>query len=139
MHDHKDEPIDINLLEEMGYERSDVKMGVLSKSIAGFFLASTVVMAVGVFCMWVAAPNMTFKAPKEKTQERRRMPEPNAPLIQSGATALKDMHELIKEQREQQSTYAWTDRKSGHVRVPIDVAMKAVLDKGLPSRVGGQE
>lgn len=136
MHDHKDEPIDINLLEEMGYERSDVKMGVLSKSIVGFFVASTIIMLAGVVCMWIAAPMMTFQAPKDKTAERRRMPAPDVPLVQSNATALKDMHDLIQEQRAQQSTYAWTDRKSGHVRVPIDVAMKSVLEKGLPSRAG---
>jgi hypothetical protein len=31
-------------------------------------------------------------------------------------------------------SYGWVDREAGVVRVPIDVAMKLVLEEGLPVR-----
>ncbi|MGH9773605.1 MAG: hypothetical protein ACRD50_01510 [Candidatus Acidiferrales bacterium] len=35
------------------------------------------------------------------------------------------------------SSYGWVDRANGVVRIPIDLAMERVLDKGLPVRTAG--
>jgi len=32
------------------------------------------------------------------------------------------------------TTYAWVDRAAGVARIPIDVAMKQVIEEGLPVR-----
>jgi hypothetical protein len=46
--------------------------------------------------------------------------------------------EELKEAREQEdrllSTYGWVDQKAGIVRVPIEEAMRRLLEKGLPVR-----
>lgn len=131
---HHNDPVDANLLEEMGYERSDVNFGNLSKSVAIFFVASTIIMAAGLFAMWLWAPKMTFDAPKERMEARANKPTADVPLIQSNATAQVDMTEFQARQHKAMTEYAWTDRKSGHVRIPIEEAMKRVLAKGLPSR-----
>lgn len=133
MSEHHHEPVDPNLLEEMGYEQSDVNFGNLSKSVVIFFVASTLIMIAGIVALWLWAPNMTFGAPQEKMADRPNKPTPDVPLVQSNATALVDQVEFQTKQREAMTTYAWTDRKSGHVRVPIDEAMKKVIAKGLPA------
>lgn len=134
MSDHAHEPVDTNILEEMGYERSDVNVGTLSKSTVGFFIASTAVMLVAVGAMWVIAPRMTFGPPKEKLEERIRKPGPEQPLIQSNATTLMDMREFMAKQQTLISTYDWTDRKKGYVRIPVEDALKRVAQQGLPTR-----
>lgn len=134
MSSHKPEPVDINLLEEMGYERTDVNVGTLSKSAIVFFIASTLIMLAGLGSMWIMAPQLTFGPPKEKLQERVNKPGPEQPLIQSNATTLMDMREFMAQQKTAISGYHWTDRKKGFVSIPIDEAMKKVAAEGLPTR-----
>ena len=134
MSEHQSEPIDLNLLEEMGYERSDVNVGTLSKSAIVFFIASTLIMVAGLVSMWILAPTMTFGPSKEKVAERSRKPGSDQPLLQSNATALTDMREFMAKQKTATTTYSWSDRKKGYVRIPIDEAMKKVAAQGLPTR-----
>ena len=135
MSDHKSpEPVDTNLLEDMGYERADVNVRTLSKSAIVFFVASALVMAAGLWTMWFIAPQLTSSGVKEKIQDRVRKPGSEQPLVQSGATALVDMHEFMANEKKSTTTYEWTDRKKGFVRIPIDEAMKKVATAGLPVR-----
>ena len=135
MSDHETpEQDNSNLLDEMGYERADVHVGMLSKSTIVFFVASTVIMVAGLGSMWLIAPKMTFGPPKEKLEDRIRKPGPEQPLIQSNATTLADMREFMAQQKTAVSTYDWTDRKNGFVRVPVEEAMKKVAATGLPTR-----
>ncbi len=134
MHDHDQEPLDANLLEEMGYEPQDVNVHKLSVSIGVFLIATTIIMAVGVLCVWLVIPNSYFKTPQGTTLERRAKPEPPAPLIQSNATAHSDYVSFMKAERKDMTSYEWTDRKNGFVRIPIEDAMKKVMAEGLPSR-----
>ena len=131
---HSPEPTDPNLLEELGYERTDVNAATLSKSAIAFFVASTVIMVFGLGSMWLIAPKLTFGPPKEKLQDRARKPGTEQPLIQSNATALVDMREFMAKQKSSTTAYEWTDRKRGFVRIPIDEAMKRVIAEGLPVR-----
>ena len=133
MSDHDEEPIDMNLLEEMGYEQRDINPGQLTKYLGLFFTISVLVMFVGLGFMAVFAKDMTH-IPTERYQDRVRKPELPAPLLQSNATELVDMREFVKAQREAISTYAWTDRKTNHVRIPVEDALQKVVAQGLPAR-----
>lgn len=135
MHDHHEEEIDINLLEEMGYEQRDIDAERISKSVFAFFVVSTVIMICGLLTMkLVAPPELTGAKPVDKLKTRPRQPGPDMPLIQSNATALQDQHDFIKSQREELTTFAWTDRKKGYVRMPVEDALKKVVAEGLPTR-----
>jgi hypothetical protein len=61
--------------------------------------------------------------------EERLPPEPR---IQVDAAA--DFRTLHAEEDAILTTYGWVDRNAGVVRLPIDVAMKLVLQEGLPTR-----
>ncbi|MBS1724135.1 MAG: hypothetical protein JSS66_14420 [Armatimonadetes bacterium] len=134
MHEHDKEPVDTNLLEEMGYEQTDVNLKSVAWGTVWFMIISTVIMLVGMLLMWWVMPHQTFNVPSDKVAERRLKPEDPAPLLQSNATALQDMHDFQAKETDAVTTYGWTDRKSGHVRVPVEVAMKDVLQRGLPTR-----
>jgi hypothetical protein len=45
-----------------------------------------------------------------------------------------EMHALRARDIETLSSYGWVNRELGVVRIPIDVAMRLTLERGLPSR-----
>jgi hypothetical protein len=137
MHDHAKEPVDKNLLEEMGYEPTDIKSNTLPRTTVIFFVFVIVSFGLSWLFMYVVSPDMAI-VPKASDLERKRVPPPEAPLIQSSMTAKRDMVELAREDKEKATTFAWTDRKNGKARVPIDQAMSEVLAEGLPERPGAR-
>jgi hypothetical protein len=61
--------------------------------------------------------------------EERLPPEPRIQANPAGdLKMLRDKEDAIL------TTYGWVDRPAGVVRVPIDVAMKLVIEQGLPVR-----
>jgi len=49
-----------------------------------------------------------------------------------------ELRDYCAEQQRQVTTYGWVDQRAGIVRIPIDRAMDALLDHGLPSRPAEQ-
>jgi hypothetical protein len=45
----------------------------------------------------------------------------------------KDLERLRESERQTLNSYGWVDREKGVVRVPIEEAMKRVVEKGLPA------
>ena len=62
-------------------------------------------------------------------QEKRLPPEPR---LQTNPR--EDLRELRAGEDELLTTYGWVDRNAGVVRIPIDEAMKLVIQRGLPAR-----
>ncbi len=123
-----------------GYETRDVNVGALGKwlLVLTIVIAGTYVVTVGLFRFFsgreaakdVAAgavpPAATQAAPAD---EQLKWPEPR---IQSAPAD--DMARLRAEHERVLRSYGWVDREAGVVRVPIEVAMKLVLEEGLPVR-----
>jgi len=59
---------------------------------------------------------------------------PPAGMPQLQAHPVADLQEYLEHQHEILNTYGWVDRKNGIVRIPIQRAMNALLQKGLPVR-----
>ncbi len=134
MHEKADD-IDLNLLEEMGYEHRDVNVSSINKSLVIFFIASAILMFVGMGVMLLIAPKqLTTINRTDVATPRKRMPDPGIPLIQSNATALPDMREFSAKESESLSSYHWTDRKNGFASIPVEDALKKVAKSGLPQR-----
>lgn len=55
----------------------------------------------------------------------------NLPALQEDP--YKDLERLRESERQTLNSYGWVDREKGIVRVPIEEAMKRVLEKGLPA------
>jgi len=132
MHSHEDNR-DLNLLEEMGYEPTDVQTNSIPRISFIFFTAMTVMFIVAWAVMTVIDRTAT-QPTKPETFERRRTPEGDAPLIQTNATAKQDMINLRREELQKTETYGWIDESKGIVRVPVEVGMKMLVEKGVPTR-----
>ncbi len=110
-----------------GHEQSEVSVRLIVVSLAFLAVATAIVfvLVVGIFRYFYA----TYS-----TEEATRLsqpvvpPEPRievAPYEQLQQLRVKEDHIL--------STYAWVDKDSGTVRVPIGKAIDLLAAKGLPS------
>ena len=125
--------------ESQAFETRDVKLRPLAVFIAGLTVVGIVTYLVvfGMFRMFSRqaasrdaqlTPATTVAQPLPPGEERL----PPEPRIQANPAA--DLKTLRAEEDAVLSSYGWVDRNAGVVRVPIDVAMKLVLEQGLPVR-----
>jgi hypothetical protein len=124
--------------DSKAYETRDIRLRpliVFAAGIAVIGVASYLIIFV-LFRLFSgqAATEDALVAPSSLSQpatpgEERLPPEPR---IQANAAG--DMKTLRDQEDVLLTTYGWVDRPAGVVRVPIDVAMKLVLEEGLPVR-----
>ena len=82
-----------------------------------------------------------------EAREARRQPEPATLVSDPGpasppeprlqANPRLELLEMRAEENEVLQSYGWVDRDKGVARVPIDEAMKIVVQRGLPARESG--
>jgi hypothetical protein len=124
-HDLEDNP-------EVHYETSDVNIrGIL---MFGAALMVTVIVVGGL--MWVLFRYLSQREaavapvyPLAVSQAPRLPPEPRLQTNPRG-----DLAELQGSEEEALKAYGWVDKNAGVVRIPIEEAMKIVIQKGLPAR-----
>lgn len=63
---------------------------------------------------------------------QRQAPRNDAPRLQVDETA--DINAYRAKQNLLLNEYAWIDKSAGTVRIPIEQAMKRLLERGLPTR-----
>jgi hypothetical protein len=133
MSDHHDdiETRDLDLLEEMGYEPTDeAAQSPVGKYTAYFFIFFAVMVACVYATMGVLDRVGEFSFKQERSA--RVMP-PSGTLLQSNVTAHGDMVKLREAEKNAASTYAH-DEKTGTYKIPVEQAMKIVVERGLPTR-----
>ena len=120
------------------YETRDIKLRPLIVFAAGIAVMGTVSYLVIFVLLRLfsgeAAKQDALVAPASLAQpaapgEERLPPEPRIQANPAGdLKMLRDQEDAVL------TTYGWVDRPAGVVRVPIDVAMKLVIEQGLPVR-----
>jgi hypothetical protein len=110
-----------------GHEQSEVSVRLIVVSLAFLAVATAIVLVlvVGIFRYFYDA-NGTAEA--TRLSQPVIPPEPRievAPYEQLQQLRIKEDHVL--------NTYAWVNKDSGAVRVPIDKAIDLLAAKGLPS------
>ncbi len=115
-----------------GYEKSDlpVKTITVALVLVGALMVLGLAVSVGVFnLLWErGAPRTPPAPPQVKGGEADLRREP--PLQ---VQAPKDLAAMRAEENKILTTYGWTDREAGRVRIPIDRAMALLLERGLPA------
>ena len=118
---------------ETHHETSDVNI----RGILGFGLGLIVIGIVLHFAVWVlftyfnsretssAAPEF----PLAVSQGTRVPPEPRLQIHPR-----EDLQDLRASEDAILNSYGWVDKNAGIVRIPIDEAMKLILQRGLPAR-----
>jgi hypothetical protein len=120
------------------HEHSDVNV----RAIFGFAAALVgvaVFLHVAVWLLFLAFNNReAAEAPREfplaASQAAQLPPEPR---LQT--TPRQDLKDLRANEDRRLQGYGWVDRNAGIVHIPIDVAMKRVVEQGLPSRPMAKE
>ena len=122
---------------EVHHEESDVNILAIF-GFGGALVAVAVVVYLLVYVLFgfldgregVSVP---AEYPLAAAQEHRVPPEPR---LQEHPR--EDLSELRAKEDAVLGSYGWVDRNAGVVRIPIDAAMKLVLERGLPSRRQGE-
>jgi hypothetical protein len=127
--------------ESGAYETRDIKARPLAVFIAGLTVAAIVVYLVVYLIIRLfnaqAARQDSLLTPSGSgqpalTQGERLPPEPRIQVDAAG-----DLQRLRAGEDAVLTTYGWVDREAGVVRLPVDVAMRLVLQEGLPARGPG--
>ncbi|MCU0316882.1 MAG: hypothetical protein MUC92_09845 [Fimbriimonadaceae bacterium] len=133
MHEKKEENVELDVLEEMGYERSDVPVEALRKPTAIFFGGSILCFLIAWGFVAVVDRSMVV-TPTDAEIERKVSPPEGTPILQSNITAKKDMVQLRAIEREKATKLEINPENPNVATIPIDDAMRIVTERGLPSR-----
>ncbi len=136
-HGHGNEPEkDLDLLADMGYEKSDFNLSapVMTKLSIGFF-GFIAVCFVAAWLFWDGIDRTDYfkKADKPENTARRQLPK-EIPLIQSNATAKKDMEDLRKLEQQKLTASGWANESKTIAKIPVSSAIDLIVEKGLPTR-----
>jgi hypothetical protein len=104
-------------------------------NIRGVVLAASGLIVITLLAMWLAGALFSYLN-REAQQSQGRSPMattavelPSAPLIQHHPED--DLRQMHEEQARILNGYRWVNRDGGIARIPIDRAMKVLLERGL--------
>ena len=116
-----------------GYEHTDASVWTIVKF--GFWLmVSAVVVHVGLgfaYAMMIDRAMETAE-PRYPLAANQPVQLPAAPRLQQFPE--NEIYEFRLAEEQRLHNYSWVDRTAGVVHIPIDDAMRLVLERGLPSR-----
>ena len=113
-----------------GYETSDISV----RGIAWLGLGFVILSIVGALVLWFgynALASLLTPAPAASPLATIPQVAPG-PQLQLSPPA--DMQKLLANEQKLLTQYAWVNQQQGVVRIPIDQAMKLILQRGLPTR-----
>jgi hypothetical protein len=115
-----------------GHETADANIRWIVVTGAGLVIAAAIALSIvyGIFQFLSTQPATT--APPNPMAETGVQQFPPAPRIEEHPAA--DIQELHAKEDSLLSTYGWTDKMAGVVRIPIDRAIDLQLQRGFPVR-----
>lgn len=127
------QPHSANEHADVHHETSDANIvGVLGFGF-GLIVAAIVihllVLVLFQFFKGREARRVPAEYPLAVSQGERLPPEPR---LQTNPR--EDLRELRAKEDELLGSYGWVDKNAGVVRIPIDDAMKLIVERGLPAR-----
>jgi hypothetical protein len=118
---------------EVVHEESDVNVSAIIRYGIGLFAVAVV---IHVFLWWLLG---VYERQNQRAQTQvfpmaagqgDRLPR--GPRLQDNPQ--QELQELRAQQKALLEGYAWVNKATGVVRIPIEDAMKMVLERGLPTR-----
>ncbi len=112
-----------------GHEHKEVNTSAVYKFLIGLFVLA-VVLHLALWGMFVL-----FKADQEKQDPqinplaRGHSQTPPAPRLQ--VYPILDLQAFRQSEQQMLTSYGWVDRQHGIVRIPVDQAIRIVLQKNL--------
>ncbi len=116
--------------KQHGYEQSDAR----PKPLIVFAIGLSVLILLALLAASATNEYLSAKAHAGVTPDPMSALRdgPSAPLLQSHTT--RELDETRALDTEHLKRSGWVDRENGITHVPIDVAMKHIVERGLPFR-----
>lgn len=117
--------------DDVAFEREDIRATPVLRFLVGIAVTTTVVcfLLLGFYrAMRSYVANQQPPPPHLKFEEKR---EPVGPKLQTQEA--EDYQIVAKGQEQLLTTYGWVDPEQGVVRIPIEDAMKLVVERGVSS------
>jgi len=116
----------------IGHETEDASIRGILYAGAGLAVvtALSLLLVYGIFQYLADHPVAT--EPSNPMAETEQQQFPPAPRIEDHPTV--ELKELRAQEDRLLSTYGWSDKKAGVVRIPIDRAMQLQMERGFPVR-----
>jgi hypothetical protein len=115
------------------HEESDVNIRAILGFAAGLLVFAIVIHVAmwGLFRLFESQASHQEQPtyPLAVKQEQRLPPEPR---LQTNPR--QDLADLRTAEERTLTTYGWVDRNAGVVRIPVEQAMRLVIERGLPAR-----
>jgi hypothetical protein len=115
---------------EEEYEHRDANTNSLLKYGLGLVIVLIVVLFSMKWMFSYFAKSQPLGPPASPFENTRVLPP--QPRLQAKPGA--DLRSYCGEQMQKLTTYAWVDQQNGVVRIPIDRAIDATIEHGLPAR-----
>jgi hypothetical protein len=119
--------------EGAGYEHTDASVWTIVKF--GIWLAvSGIVIHIGLGFMYelLIRQSVVLEEPRYPLAAKREAPLPPQPRLQQFPR--NEVYDFRVKEEQSLHGYGWIDKNAGIAHIPIEDAMKQVLERGLPSR-----
>jgi hypothetical protein len=117
--------------KDVMFEARDVDASIIGWIGVGVIVSAFLIHG-GVAVLYAYLSRAEFpRASQPVTFVKEGPKQSNLPRLQEDPH--QDLERLREADRQTLSSYGWVDREKGTVRVPIDEAMRRVLEKGLPA------
>ena len=116
-----------------GYEHTDADVWTIVK-FGIWLIVSAIVIHFGLGFMYqmLIAQSESLEQPRYPLAANRDAPQPPEPRLQKDPRS--DVYQFRLTEEAQLGGYGWVNREAGIVRIPIDEAMRRVVEQGLPAR-----
>ena len=122
--------------EGAAYEHTDAAVGPVAKFLFWLFIAAIITHfgLAGVYKLMidqgVTAEASERRYPLAANEER---PVPPVPRLQQFPR--NELYTFRNEERDRLQSYGWESKAAGTVHIPIEEAMKLMVERGLPAQV----
>jgi hypothetical protein len=118
-----------------GYETRDADVRDIAFTLAGLAVAAAIVFVLVYGIFRYLADHPLAETQFSPMAQIAGPQLPPAPRIEEHPAI--EIEELHTQENAILSTYGWTDKNAGIVRIPIDRAMELQLQRGFPTRKEG--
>jgi hypothetical protein len=111
-----------------GYERRDLSLRAIV--VFGIFVAASVLLSILVayWLFWYSADEAARTGPRLSPLAQQEAPQ--GPRLQVNAPG--DLRKFRAQEDALLDSYGWINREAGSVHIPIDRAMRLLVERGLP-------
>ena len=115
-----------------GHETRDVSVRMVVFTLGFLAMGAAIVCLLIYGIFWYLADHPLSVAPPNPLAETDKQQFPPVPRIEEHPTI--ELKDLRAQEDKILTTYGWTNKNAGIVRIPIDRAMELQSERGFPTR-----